>query len=81
MNHCHFLLEQNQLAGQIFQFVNNRYFQKGESSSIRFIHIRFEIEESIIEEILEKFVKLGTITKYYDSDFEETRYKPKSDEP
>ncbi len=73
------ILSQNQLEEQILQFVKNRYFQKNESSSIRFIHIRFEIEESIIEEILEKYVKSNQIMKYYDKDFEERRYKPKSD--
>ncbi|MFB5597637.1 MAG: hypothetical protein ACE5RJ_01285 [Nitrosopumilaceae archaeon] len=72
-------MEQNQLEKQIFQFVKNRYFQKAESSSIRFIHIRFEIKEDIIEEILEKFVKARTITKFHDRDFKENRYKPKSD--
>ena len=76
MNSYYFSLGQNPIEDQIFQFVNNRYFQKGESSSIRFIHIRFEIGEKIIEGILENLVKSGAITKYYDTDFEETRYKP-----
>ena len=76
MNHCNFSLEENPLEGQIFQFVKNRYSQKDESSSVRFIHIRFEIEEDIIEEILERFVKAGTITKFYDDDYEEIRFKP-----
>ena len=79
MNHHDFLLVQNQLDEQILQFVKNRYFQKNEPSSIRFIHIRFEIEEEIIKEILERLAKAGSIMKYYDKDFEETRYKPKSD--
>lgn len=70
-------MKQEELEERILQFVKNRYQQKNESSSIRFIHIRFELKEDIIEQILEKLVKSGMILKYYDQDFEEFRYKPK----
>ena len=71
-------MDQEKLEEQILQFVNNRYFQKGETSSVRFIHIRFGVEEVIIEKVLEKLIKSDVIEKYHDKEFEEIRYKPKS---
>ena len=79
MNQSQSVLKEDQLEEKMLEFVKNRYLQKNESSSIRFIHIRFEIEEKIIGGILEKLVKSGMISKFYDKEFEEFRYKPKSD--
>ena len=72
-------MNQEELEERISQFIKNRYQQKNESVSIRFIHIRFEVDEIIIEQVLEKMVRSGIISKYYDENFEEFRYKPKSE--
>lgn len=64
------------LESQILEFVQNRY-NNGESTASRHVHIRFDIEFSQAEDILEKLSNGGLITKSYDEDYQETRYSQK----
>ena len=61
------------LEEQVLEFVQNRH-KKGESTASRHIHIRFDIEISWAEEILEKLATNGKISKSYDEEYQENRY-------
>ena len=64
------------LESQILEFVQNRY-KNGESTATRHVHIRFDIEISQAEEILEKLTAKGFVAKSYDKEYQETRYSKK----
>ena len=64
------------LEEQVHEFVQNRY-KKGESTASRHIHIRFDIEISQAEEILEKLASKDLISKTYDEEYQENRYSHK----
>ena len=61
------------LEEQVLEFVQNRH-KKGESTASRHIHIRFDIEISEAEEILEKLATNDKISKSYDEEYQENRY-------
>lgn len=61
------------LEKKILEFVQNRH-KKGESTASRHIHIRFDIEISEAEEILEKLATDSKISKSYDEEYQENRY-------
>jgi hypothetical protein len=63
------------LEGRILEFVQNRHKNK-ESTGSRHIHIRFDIEISNAEKILETLTQKNNISKYYDNDYQEERYFP-----
>ena len=60
----------------ILEFVQNRH-KKGESTSPRHVHIRFDIEITRAAKILDAFSQEDEISKYYDKDYQEDRYLPK----
>lgn len=60
---------------QILEFVQNR--QKiDESTAPRHIHIRFDLEMSQAENVLETLTQKNKILKFYDKDYQENRYLP-----
>ena len=63
------------VENQILEFVQNRY-KKEESTAARHIHIRFDIEIIQAEKILEILSQKNKISKYYDTSYQEDRYKP-----
>lgn len=65
------------LEKTIFNFIQNRD-KKGESTGIRNIHIRFGTDMNEIEMILEKILEKNLISKYYDDQYQEQRYIPKT---
>ena len=65
------------LEKSIFYFIQNRN-KNEESTSIRNIHIRFGMDMKEIELILEEFLEKNLISKYYDEQYQEERYIPKS---
>ncbi len=60
---------------QILEFIQNRY-KKDESTASRHIHIRFDIEMTQAEKILETLSQKNKISKYYDTSYQEDRYLP-----
>ena len=60
---------------QILEFIQNRH-KKDEATASRHIHIRFDIEILEVEKILETLSQKNKISKYYDEDYQENRYKP-----
>ncbi|MFQ5440542.1 MAG: hypothetical protein ACE5DL_03665 [Nitrosopumilaceae archaeon] len=62
------------LENKILEFVQNRH-EKNESTGTRHIHIRFDIEMPLAEKILEILVQKEKISRYYDEDYEEDRYR------
>ena len=67
-------MEKN-VENQILEFIQNRY-KKDEATASRHIHIRFDIEILEAEKILESLSQKNKISKYYDEDYQENRYKP-----
>ncbi len=59
----------------ILEFIQNRY-KKGESTASRHIHIRFDIEIPDAEKILDILSQKNKISKYYDTSYQEDRYRP-----
>ena len=60
---------------QILEFVQNRD-KIDESTTPRHIHIRFGLEMSRAENILETLTQKNKILKFYDKDYQENRYMP-----
>ena len=60
---------------QILEFIQNRH-KKDESTASRHIHIRFDIEMTQAEKILETLSQKNKISKYYDTSYQEDRYLP-----
>lgn len=60
---------------QILEFVQNRH-KMDESTAPRHIHIRFDLEMSRAENILETLTQKNKILKFYDKDYQENRYMP-----
>ena len=65
----------DELETQILSFIKNRH-EKGESTASRHIHIRFDLEIPSIEKILGVLEEKNEISKFYDSEYQETRYNP-----
>jgi alpha-D-ribose 1-methylphosphonate 5-triphosphate diphosphatase PhnM len=63
------------IENQILEFIQNRH-RKDEATASRHIHIRFDIEIIEAEKILESLSQKNKISKYYDEDYQESRYKP-----
>ena len=63
------------LENKILEFIQNRD-EKGESTAIRHIHIRFGIENEEIEETLKRLSNKEKISKLYDNQYQEDRYLP-----
>ncbi|MFB5614513.1 MAG: hypothetical protein ACE5RI_05370 [Candidatus Nitrosomaritimum yanchengensis] len=64
-----------EIESQMYEFIKNRH-GKGETTSSRHIHIRFDIEIAKIEEILNKLVQKEMISKLYDKEYQEDRFSP-----
>jgi len=67
-------MEEN-VENQILEFIQNRY-KKEEATASRHIHIRFDIDILEAEKILDSLSQKNEITKYYDEDYQENRYRP-----
>lgn len=66
---------EEKLENQILEFIQNRH-NKEESTASRHIHIRFDIEMLHAQKILETLSQKNKISKYYDKDYQEFRFKP-----
>jgi ribosomal protein S25 len=60
---------------RILEFVQNRH-KIDESTAPRHIHIRFDLEMSRAENVLETLTQKNKILKFYDKDYQENRYLP-----
>jgi len=63
---------------KIFEFILNRQ-QNGESTALRHIHRRFDLDYSDVEIIISDLLKTSLIYKFYDDDYEEYRFSPNLD--
>jgi alpha-D-ribose 1-methylphosphonate 5-triphosphate diphosphatase PhnM len=63
------------VENQILEFIQNRH-KKDEATASRHIHIRFDIEILEAEKILERLSQKNKISKFYDEDYQEDRYRP-----
>jgi alpha-D-ribose 1-methylphosphonate 5-triphosphate diphosphatase PhnM len=66
---------EEKVENQIMEFIQNRH-KKDEATASRHIHIRFDIEIIEAEKILETLSQKNKISKYYDEDYQENRYRP-----
>ena len=60
---------------KILEFIQNRH-KTEEATAARHIHIRFDIEITQAEKILEDLSQKNKISKYYDTSYQEDRYIP-----
>jgi hypothetical protein len=67
-------LDEN-IENKILEFVQNRY-KIDEATAPRHIHIRFDLDISYVEIILETLAQKNKISKFYDKDYQENRYIP-----
>jgi hypothetical protein len=67
-------LDEN-IENQILKFVQNRY-KIDEATAPRHIHIRFDLDISQVENLLETLSEKNKISKFYDKDYQENRYIP-----
>ena len=63
---------------KIFEFILNRQ-QNGESTALRHIHRRFDLDYPDVEIIISDLLKTSLIYKFYDDDYEEYRFSPNLD--
>jgi hypothetical protein len=63
------------LECQILEFIENRH-KKGEATASRHIHIRFGLEITEVEKILESLIEKTKISKYFDENYQEDRFTP-----
>ena len=65
------------IKNTIIQFIENRAKQK-ESTTSRHIHRRFDIPLEKAGKILLELSKKNIIEKFYDQEYQENRYAPKT---
>jgi len=63
---------------KILEYIINRH-QNNESTALRHIHRRFDLDYDASEKILLDFLRTNLIYKFYDNEYEEYRFLPKLD--
>lgn len=61
------------LESIILEFIKNRQ-KKGESTAPRHIHIRFDQDISMVQQILNNLENKGNVLKTFDKEYQENRY-------
>lgn len=61
---------------KILEFIINRQ-QNNESTALRHIHRRFDLDYDESEKIISEFLRDNLIYKFYDDEYEEYRFLPK----
>lgn len=63
------------LRTKILEFITNRYHE-GESTALRHIHRRFDLDYAESEKIVSDLLNTDLIYKFYDDEYEEYRFSP-----